>query len=146
MKKYLKVKVKTTDKNVLLPKYQTKGASCMDVYANASVTLPPLQATIIPTGLIVELPQDVEMLVRARSGLSTKNILVANGIGTIDEDYRGEVGVILINLNNVPKNIDKGDRIAQVSFAHVIKADWEEVETVSETERGSGGFGSTGGI
>lgn len=133
-----------------LPEYKTSQSSGMDVRAfmenNEYVTLQPLERALIHTGLYVELPEDMEIQVRPRSGLALNDgLTVLNTPGTIDADYRGEVGVILVNLSNVPVNIKNGDRIAQLVFAKVTKiAGFENVEIINDTERGSGGFGHTG--
>ncbi len=129
-----------------LPKYQTPCAAGMDLYAflESPVTLDSLERKIIPTGLSIELPQGYEAQVRPRSGLAIKNgITVLNSPGTIDADYRGEVGVILINLSREPLTIHDGERIAQMVIARHECAEWEPVESLSDSERGSGGFGST---
>ncbi len=129
-----------------LPKYQTPCAAGMDLYAflDSPVTLEPLERKIIPTGLSIELPQGYEAQVRPRSGLAIKNgITVLNSPGTIDADYRGEVGVILINLSKENFTIQNGERIAQMVIAQHECAQWEVVETLSDSIRGSGGFGST---
>jgi len=119
----------------------------MDLRAHIedSITLQSLERKIIPTGLFLELPIGFEAQVRPRSGLAAKKgITVLNAPGTIDADYRGEVGVILVNLSNEPFTIAKGDRIAQMVIAKHERADWREVAELSGTERGAGGFGSTG--
>jgi dUTP pyrophosphatase len=109
------------------------------------VVLKPLERALIPTGLFIELPEGYEAQVRPRSGLAIKNgITVLNTPGTIDADYRGEVKVILINLSNEPFTIQNGDRIAQMVIAKYEKITWKQVEQLSETERGAGGFGSSG--
>lgn len=133
-----------------LPEYKTTQSSGMDVRAfmenNEYVTLQPMERALIHTGLYIELPEDMECQVRPRSGLALNDgLTVLNTPGTIDADYRGEVGVILVNLSNVPVNIKNGDRIAQLVFAKVTKiAGFENVEIINDTERGSGGFGHTG--
>ena len=119
----------------------------MDLRANIdeSITLKPLERTIVKTGLFIALPVGFEAQVRPRSGLSAKKgITVLNAPGTVDADYRGEVGVILVNLSNEDFVINDGERIAQMVIAKHERANWEEVEVLSETKRGSGGFGSTG--
>ena len=129
-----------------LPKYQTALSAGMDLYANIgeSITLKSLERKLIPTGLFLELPEGFEAQVRPRSGLAVKNgISVLNAPGTIDADYRGEVGVILVNLSADNFTIHDGDRIAQMVIAKYETAEWQEVTTLSETERGAGGFGST---
>lgn len=127
-----------------LPKYATIGSAGMDLYANESVTLQPFKPTIVKTGISIAVPQGYEAQVRCRSSVARLGLIVANGIGTIDSDYRGEIGVILTNINETPFPIAKGDRIAQLVIAKYERAEWQEVETLSETERGDGGFGSTG--
>lgn len=130
-----------------LPAYETIASAGMDLRASISetITLKPLERTIVKTGLFIELPVGVEAQVRPRSGLAAKKgITVLNAPGTIDADYRGEVGVILVNLSNEPFAIENGERIAQLVIARHERAAWQEVETLSETSRGAGGFGSTG--
>ena len=129
-----------------LPKYQTALSAGMDLYANidADFTLKPLERKLVPTGLYLELPEGFEAQVIPRSGLAIKNgITVLNSPGTVDADYRGEVGVILINLSSENFVIKDGDRIAQMVIAKHETAVWEETTELAETERGSGGFGST---
>lgn len=129
-----------------LPKYQTALSAGMDLYANLdeSLTLKSLERKLIPTGLFLELPKGSEAQVRPRSGLSIKNgITVLNAPGTIDADYRGEIGVILVNLSTENFTINDGDRIAQMVIAKYETAEWQEVSEINETERGTGGFGST---
>ncbi len=130
-----------------LPDYESIASAGMDLRANVSEpsTLQPLQRAVVKTGLFIELPIGYEAQVRPRSGLAAKKgISVLNAPGTIDADYRGEIGVILVNLSNEPFTIENGERIAQLVIAKHERAVWEEVEELSETERGSGGFGSTG--
>ena len=130
-----------------LPTYETIGSAGLDIRAfiEESITLKPLERKLIKTGLFLEIPVGYEAQVRPRSGFALKNgVTVLNSPGTIDADYRGEVGVILINLSQENVEIHTGDRIAQLVFAKVEQAEWNEVETLSETERGAGGFGSTG--
>lgn len=130
-----------------LPHYETNASAGMDLRANISesVTLQPLDRVIIKTGLFIELPVGFEAQVRPRSGLAAKKgITVLNAPGTIDADYRGEIGVILVNLSNEPFTIENGERIAQLVVAKHERAEWVEVEGLSETSRGEGGFGSTG--
>ncbi|MDO5717547.1 MAG: dUTP diphosphatase [Tissierellia bacterium] len=130
-----------------LPKYETCGSAGMDLVANIEepVIINPLEREIIPTGLYIELPQGYEAQIRARSGLSYKHgITTANGIGTIDSDYRGEIGVILVNLSHEPYSVEPGDRIAQMIIAKYEKAEFVEVDEILETERSDGGFGHTG--
>lgn len=130
-----------------LPAYETIGSAGLDIRAfiEESITLNPFERKLIKTGLFLEIPVGYEAQVRPRSGFALKNgVTVLNTPGTIDADYRGEVGVILINLSQEKVEIHSGDRIAQLVFAKVEQAEWAEVETLSETERGAGGFGSTG--
>lgn len=133
--------------NHALPHYETIASAGMDLRANItdSILLKPLQRTIVKTGLFIELPIGLEAQVRPRSGLAAKKgITVLNAPGTIDADYRGEIGVILVNLSNEDFIIQNGERIAQLVIAKHERAEWLEVQTLSETERGEGGFGSTG--
>ncbi len=130
-----------------LPAYQTESAAGLDLRAEleAPVQLGPLERAVIGTGLYIELPEGYEAQVRPRSGLAAKQgVTVLNSPGTIDADYRGEIGVILVNLSNDTITISQGDRIAQLVIARYERADWLEVETLNETARGAGGFGSTG--
>lgn len=130
-----------------LPHYETEASAGMDLRANleTAVTLQPLERTIIKTGLFIELPVGIEAQVRPRSGLAAKHgITVLNAPGTIDADYRGEIGVILVNLSNEAFTIENGERVAQLVIAKHERATWQAVETLSSTERGAGGFGSTG--
>ena len=130
-----------------LPNYETGASAGMDLRANLteSVILQPLGRAIIPTGLFIELPVGIEAQVRPRSGLAAKKgVTVLNAPGTIDADYRGEVGVILINLSNEPFTVENGERIAQMVIAKHERAEWSLVDSLSETARGEGGFGSTG--
>ena len=130
-----------------LPNYETLASAGMDLRANISeaITLQPLERAIVKTGLFIELPIGFEAQVRPRSGLAAKNgVTVLNAPGTIDADYRGEIGVILVNLSNQAFTIQNGERIAQLIIAKHERADWELVSELSETSRGEGGFGSTG--
>ena len=130
-----------------LPKYQTTGAAGMDLCAgiNEPIVLKPLERKLIPTGIIIELPQGYEAQVRPRSGLSLKyGITLINCIGTVDEDYRGEICVPLVNLSSEPYTIMPNERIAQMVIAKVAKAEVFCCEELSQTERAAGGFGSTG--
>lgn len=129
------------------PTYATEKSAGMDLKANLTepVTLGPLERTMIPTGLFIALPDGTEAQVRPRSGLAAKHgISVLNSPGTIDADYRGEIKVILVNLSNEPFTVNPGERIAQLVIARYEKIEWSEVEVLDETERGAGGFGSTG--
>ncbi|MDR1670932.1 MAG: dUTP diphosphatase [Alistipes sp.] len=130
-----------------LPKYETELSAGMDVRADLteSVTLKPLERAMIPTGLYVEIPGGYEIQVRPRSGLAAKHgLTVLNSPGTIDADYRGEIRVILVNLSDEPFEIRPGERVAQLVVARHERAEWELTNELSETRRGSGGFGSTG--
>jgi len=130
-----------------LPNYETLASAGMDLRANIlqAITLQPLERAIVKTGLFIELPIGFEAQVRPRSGLAAKNgIAVLNAPGTIDADYRGEIGVILVNLSNTAFTIENGERIAQMIIAKHERAEWDLVTELSETERGEGGFGSTG--
>ena len=142
-----KILIKRLSKNIPLPKYETEGSSGMDLAANIDqeIDIEPGKSAIIPTGLALSIPKNYEIQIRPRSGLAAKNqISVLNTPGTIDEDYRGEIKVILINLGEKKFKIEKGLRIAQMVLCPVIKAELEEVDELDETKRGSGGFGSTG--
>ena len=129
------------------PNYETEGAAGMDLRANISeaITLKPLERVIVKTGLFIALPIGFEAQVRPRSGLAAKKgITVLNSPGTVDADYRGEIGVILVNLSKQDFVINDGERIAQLVIAKHERINWQEVTVLSETERGAGGFGSTG--
>ena len=130
-----------------LPKYETENSAGMDIKAfiNNNITLKPLDRTIVATGLYLSLPKGLEAQVRPRSGLAIKKgITVLNSPGTIDSDYRGEIGVILINLSNEVFTVKNGDRIAQLNISKHTSVGWEEVEQLEDSPRGSSGFGSTG--
>lgn len=142
----MKVKIINRSTNPL-PEYQTASAAGLDLRAelDAPVHLRPLERAVIGTGLYVELPEGYEAQVRPRSGLAAKQgVTVLNSPGTIDADYRGEIGVILVNLSNEAVTINHGDRVAQLVIARYERAQWIAVEELNETARGSGGFGSTG--
>lgn len=133
--------------NHALPHYETIASAGMDLRANITenIILKPMERKIVPTGLFLELPIGIEAQVRPRSGLAAKKgVTVLNAPGTVDADYRGEVGVILVNLSTESFTIENGERIAQLVIAKHERAVWHEVETLSETDRGQGGFGSTG--
>lgn len=142
------MKIKIINKsNHDLPHYETIASAGMDLRANISESrvLKPLERSIVGTGLFIELPVGLEAQVRPRSGLAAKKgITVLNAPGTIDADYRGEIGVILVNLSNEDFTINNGERIAQLVIAKHERAEWVSVEELSDTNRGSGGFGSTG--
>lgn len=143
----MKIEITKLHDSAILPEYQTEGAAGMDLHAcvEAPVTLAPMERRMIPTGLAIAVPMGYEAQVRARSGLSIKRgITVVNGVGTVDADYRGEVGVLLVNLGQEPFEITPGMRIAQMVIAKYERASWQEVAALDETARGSGGFGSTG--
>ena len=130
-----------------LPAYATGLSAGMDLRANIteSIVLKPLQRCLVPTGLSIALPEGYEAQVRPRSGLALKKgVTVLNSPGTIDADYRGEIGVILVNLSDTEFVIEDGERIAQMVVARYEQVEWEAVETLSETERGEGGFGHSG--
>ncbi len=130
-----------------LPHYETNASAGMDLKANITekIILKPMERIIVKTGLFMALPKGFEAQIRPRSGLAIKNgITVLNAPGTIDPDYRGEIGVILINLSKENFTINDGDRIAQMVIAKYKQAKWNEVVTLDETKRGKGGFGSTG--
>ena len=138
------VKVKDT---AILPQYQTEGAAGADIHAclDYPMTLQPMERRVIPTGLAMAIPAGFEVQIRARSGMSIKHgITMVNGVGTIDADYRGEVGVLVINLGQEPFTIEPGMRIAQMVVARYETAAWVEVATLDTTTRGTGGYGSTG--
>ena len=140
----IKIINKSTHK---LPAYETIASAGMDLHANlsASVVLKPLERIIIKTGLFIELPVGLEAQVRPRSGLAAKyGLTVLNSPGTVDADYRGEIGVILVNLSTIDFKIEDGERIAQLVIAKHERAEWIEVQELNKTSRGEGGFGSTG--
>lgn len=142
----LKVNVINQSKHVL-PSYQTALSAGMDLRANleAPVTLKPLQRALLPTGLFIELPEGYEAQIRPRSGLAYKfGISIVNSPGTIDADYRGEIKVLLVNLSDQEFIVEDGERIAQMVVAKHERVEWSEANTLSETERGAGGYGSTG--
>ncbi len=139
--------IKRLAKEVSLPKYETDGSSGLDLAANIdqNIEIEPGKCVIIPTGLAVSIPANFEIQIRPRSGLAAKNqISVLNTPGTIDADYRGEIKVILINLGSKSFIVKKGLRIAQMVLCPIVRAKLKEVETLEETHRGAGGFGSTG--
>lgn len=143
----LTLRIKKLDNFVSMPEYKTSGASAMDLVAAISedVVIPSGEIRMIPTGIAIELPHNTEAQVRSRSGLAIKSgIAVVNGIGTIDEDYRGEICVGLINHSKVDFKISRGDRIAQMAIMEVLKPSIVIADDLSDTTRASGGFGSTG--
>jgi len=142
----MKVNIINQSKHAL-PSYQTNSSAGMDLRANleSSILLKPLQRTLIPTGLFLELPAGFEAQIRPRSGLAYKHgISIVNSPGTIDADYRGEVKVLLVNLSDQDFTIEDGERIAQMVVARHETVEWQETVALSETERDTGGYGSTG--
>ena len=142
-----KILIKRLSKKVSLPKYETSGSSGMDLAANidANINIDPGKTAIIPTGLALSIPKGFEVQIRPRSGLAAKQkISVLNTPGTIDADYRGEIKIILINLGQETFKVENGLRIAQMVVCPVVQAQLKEVDDLNETERGKGGFGSTG--
>ncbi len=142
----MKVRIVSKSKHEL-PSYSTEASAGMDIRANIdkAVSLKPLERALIPTGLYVELPVGYEAQIRPRSGLALKKGLsVLNTPGTIDADYRGEIGIILINLSNEVVEIEDGERVCQMIIAKHEKVNWEQVNVLVETDRGAGGFGHTG--
>lgn len=143
-----KIKVRIVNRSTNeLPAYGTPQSAGMDLRAwlDEPVTLQPLERRLIPTGVSIELPEGYECQVRPRSGLALKRgLTLLNTPGTIDADYRGEIGVIMVNLDSKPQTIENGERICQMVVARHECVDWEAVDTLSESERGEGGFGHTG--
>lgn len=142
----MKIKIVNHSKHPL-PEYKTKASAGMDIRANLEevVTLKPLERKLIPTGLFIELPEGYEAQIRPRSGLALNEGLgLLNSPGTLDADYRGELGVIVVNLSNAVITIEDGERICQMIINRVEQAEWIEVDELSDTERGKGGFGHTG--
>ena len=144
-----KIKVKIINKSHHpLPAYGTFEAAGMDIRAflpEGSVTLRPMQRALIPTGLYMQLPSGYECQIRPRSGLAIKHgISLVNAPGTVDSDYRGEIGVILVNLSNEPFTVNDGERVCQMVITRYTRVDWEPTERIDTTERGDGGFGHTG--
>jgi dUTP pyrophosphatase len=143
----MKIDVVKLRDDAILPAYQTAGAAGADLHAclDEPVTLQPLERKMIPTGLAMAIPVGYEVQVRARSGMSIKHgITMVNGIGTVDADYRGELGILVINLGQEPFTIEPGMRIAQMVVAKYETIGWNEVNELDETERGAGGYGSSG--
>ena len=143
----MKVRIQKLRPDAVVPQYQTEHSAGMDVCAaiDNPIVLGHLERAIVPCGFAIAIPEGYEIQVRARSGLAAKQgIGLVNGIGTIDADYRGELGVILINYGTEDFVINNGDRIAQIVLAKYERATWEEVVELEATERGAGGFGSTG--
>lgn len=143
----MNIQVLKIKKTAVLPEYQTIGAAAADIYAclDGLMTLQPMERKVIPTGIALAIPDGYEVQLRARSGLSIKHgITMVNGVGTIDSDYRGEVGVLLINLGLEPFVVEPGMRIAQMVLSKYEKIEWQPVDALDETVRGLGGYGSTG--
>jgi len=143
----IKVLVKKLNSKVQLPKYKTGGSSGMDLMAliEKPIKIEPKESALIPTGITIAIPEDTEVQIRPRSGLAAKsNISVLNTPGTIDSDYRGEIKIILFNHGKEDFTVNNNDRIAQMVLMPILKAEFEEVNDLPETIRGSGGFGSTG--
>ncbi len=143
----IKVLIKKLNSKVNLPRYKTQGSSGMDLMAciEKSIIIKPQESALIPTGISIAIPEDTEVQIRPRSGLAAKsNISVLNTPGTIDSDYRGEIKIILFNHGKGDFVVNNNDRIAQMILMPIIKAEFEEVENLPKTLRGSGGFGSTG--
>ena len=142
----MNIAVKKLKQTAVLPQYQTDQAAGMDLHAclDEPIILAPMERKMIPTGLAIALPGGYEAQIRARSGLSIKHgITMVNGIGTVDADYRGEIGVLVINLGTEAFTIEPGMRIAQMVIAKYERVSWQESEELNETARGEGGFGST---
>ena len=143
----VKILIKKTNRKVITPKYKTDGSSGMDLSAflDKEVVIKPNSSELIPTGLQVAIPEELEIQIRPRSGLAAKeSIGVLNSPGTIDSDYRGEIKIILFNHGNKDFIINNGDRIAQMVLVPILKMEFEEVDSLPNTVRGQGGFGSTG--
>ena len=141
----MKLGIKRLSESAIIPKYQSKQASGFDLHVINDCVLKPGETHLISTGLAFDIPEGYEIQIRPRSGLSAKTGLrVCNSPGTVDQDFRGEVKIIMANTGNLIEIIDKGDRIAQAVLAPVVQAEIVEVEEINQTERGSGGFGSTG--
>lgn len=143
----IEIKIVKLRSNAILPDYQTELSAGMDLHAciDEPITIQPMERMLIPTGLAIELPSGYESQIRSRSGMVLKHgITMANGIGTIDADYRGEYGVMILNISDEPFSINPDMRIAQLVINKYEQVRWKQVESLSETERGTGGFGSTG--
>lgn len=140
------IEIKKLNPKALLPTYQTKDSSGADIYAllDQAISIPHGQIAIIPTGLSVAIPSGYEMQIRARSGLASKGLLIPNGPGTIDADYRGEIKILLLNLSGADFEITPEMRIAQAIISPILQANFTIVKELAKTERGNGGFGSTG--
>lgn len=141
----IKVKIKKLRENAVVPKYKTDGAAACDLVSCADVTVPARGRAMVPSGIAVECGCDIAVLIFARSGLAIKHgIALANGVGVVDSDYRGEICVGLINNTDCDYQVSCGDRVAQMMFVPVASAEFIETDELSDTERGTGGFGSTG--
>lgn len=143
----MNIAVKKLSGKAILPAYQTDHSAGMDLAAciDEPIVLPPHGRAIVPTGIAIALPEGYEAQIRGRSGLAAKfGVMPANGVGTIDADYRGEVGVILLNTSNEPFTVEPDMRVAQLVIAKYERAEWSEADDLEETARGAGGFGSTG--
>ena len=144
----MEVRITRLRDDAIIPRYASVHAAAMDICAaiDGPVILKPLERAVIPSGFAIALPEGTEMQIRARSGLSLKHgITMANGVGTIDADYRGEVGVIMVNISNESFTVEPGMRIAQALIAKYEKITWNEVDALDEAARGKGGYGSTRG-
>lgn len=145
MSNVINVKFKKLTPTAKIFAYQTEGAACADIFADAEVTIYQGETKVIPTNIALEIPEGYEVQIRARSGLSLKQgLVITNGVGTIDADYRGGVGIILTNISKNVIYIRKGDRVGQATIKEVLTMSFEEVEELTNTKRGDGGFGSTG--
>jgi dUTP pyrophosphatase len=143
----LNIKIKKIRPSAILPDYQTEQAAAMDLCAclDAPLQLQPMERAVVPTGLAMEIPQGYEAQIRARSGLSIKNgICLINGVGTIDADYRGEIGILMVNFGSEAFSIEPGMRVAQMVVARHEVVQWQESTELDDTTRGEGKFGSTG--
>lgn len=141
----MKVRIKRIDESLPLPEYQTEGSVAFDMYARSDTTIAPGEVKPIPSNLIIEVPKGNMLIVSARSSLAKKGLMLANGIGIIDQDYHGpqdEIGILVYNFTNKNVEVKKEDRIAQGSIMGIAEAEWEEVEEIKKSSRG--GFGSTG--
>ncbi|MGB9674569.1 MAG: dUTP diphosphatase [Nanopusillaceae archaeon] len=143
----MKIKVKKLDSKAIIPRYASEGSSGLDLYSIEECRVNPGEIKLIPTGISIEIPDGYEGQIRPRSGIASKyGITIINTPGTIDSDYRGELKLAIINLSKTPYSIHIHDRLAQLVISPVVKVDIEEVNELSETQRGKNGFGSTGGF
>ncbi len=143
----MKIAITKLHSNAIVPEYQTDGAAGMDLHAciTEPITMASMERKMIPTGIAIAVPKGYEAQIRARSGMSIKHgMTMVNGVGTVDSDYRGEVGVLMINLGQESFVIEPNMRVAQMVIAKYERAGWQEVDSLDETDRGAGGFGSTG--